>query len=104
MFWSCTKHSYFLQIVIVFELYTVFVRSVRHQIIQQIENLKGRRSYEEKRAAKLGFASLYAYFEHKHQKSALAAEAATAQLERFKIEKELALKAKAEKKKGCGCC
>ena len=74
------------------------------QIIQQIENLKGRRSYEEKRAAKLGFASLYAYFEHKHQKSALAAEASTAQLERLKIEKEQALKAKAEKKKGCGCC
>ena len=74
------------------------------QIIQQIENLKGRRSYEEQRAAKLGFAPLYTYFEHKHQKSALAAEASTAQLERLKIEKEQALKAKAEKKKGCGCC
>ncbi len=75
-----------------------------HQVIQQIANLGGRRSYEEKPAAKLGFASLYAYFEQKHQKSALAAEASAAQLERFKIEKELALKAKAEKKKGCGCC
>ena len=82
----------------------ILIAMENHQIIQQIENLKGRRSYEEKRAAKLGFASLYAYFEHKHQKSALAAEASTAQLERLKIEKELALKAKAEKKKGCGCC
>ena len=74
------------------------------QIIQQIENLKGRRAYEEKRAAKLGFATLYDYFEHKLQKSALAAEASGAKLERFKIEKELARTAKAEKKKSCGCC
>ena len=74
------------------------------QIIQQIENLKGRRAYEEKRAAKLGFATLYDYFEHKLQKSALAAEASSAQLERLKIKKELARTAKAEKKKSCGCC
>jgi hypothetical protein len=74
------------------------------QVIQQIENLKGRRAYEEKRAAKLGFATLYDYFEHKLQKSALAAEASSAQLERLKIEKEQARTAKAEKKKSCGCC
>ena len=74
------------------------------QIIQQIENLKGRRSYEEKRAAKLGFANLYDYFEDKLQKSALAKEASEAKLERFKIKKELARTAKAEKKKSCGCC
>mgnify|MGYP004235457693 CR=1 FL=1 len=35
------------------------------QILEKIENLKGRRAYEEKRAAKLGFSSLYEYFEHK---------------------------------------
>ena len=74
------------------------------QVIQQIENLKGRRAYEEKRAAKLGFATLYDYFEHKLQKSALAAEASSAQLERLKIEKEQARTAKSEKKKSCGCC
>ena len=74
------------------------------QILQQIENLKGRLAYEEKRASKLGFASLYAYFEHKLQKSALAAEATAAQLELFRIEKELARTAKAEEEKSCGCC
>ena len=74
------------------------------QILEQIENLKGRRAYEEKSAAKLGFASLYAYFEHKLQKGALAAEEKSAQLERFRIEKELARTAKAEKNKSCGCC
>ena len=35
------------------------------QILEIIENLKGRRAYEEKRASKLGFSSLYAYIEDK---------------------------------------
>jgi hypothetical protein len=55
------------------------------QILQQIKNLKGRRAYEEKKAAKLGFASLYAYFEHKLEKSALVAEAYATLLEQFRI-------------------
>ena len=38
------------------------------QIIQLIENLKGRINYEEKKAAKLGFKTLYAYFENKIMK------------------------------------
>ena len=38
------------------------------QILQIIENLKGRRNYEEKKAAKLGFTSLYAYLENKIMK------------------------------------
>ena len=35
------------------------------EIVKIIENLKGRKNYEEKRASKLGFASLYSYFEDK---------------------------------------
>ena len=35
------------------------------EIIKIIENLKGRRNYEEKKASKLGFNTLYAYFEDK---------------------------------------
>ena len=35
------------------------------EILKIIENLKGRRSYEEKKATKLGFPSLYSYFEDK---------------------------------------
>ena len=35
------------------------------EIIKIIENLKGRRDYEQKKATKLGFSSLYAYFEDK---------------------------------------
>ena len=74
------------------------------QILKQIENLKGRRAYEEKRAAKLGFTTLYAYFEHKLQESNLAEEAKAVLLEELSIKKKLAKTAKAEKKKNCGCC
>ena len=38
------------------------------EVIKIIENLKGRRPYEEKRAAKLGFSSLREYIEDKIQK------------------------------------
>ena len=37
-------------------------------ILERIENLRGRKPYEEKKAAKLGFASLYEYFEDKISK------------------------------------
>ena len=73
------------------------------QILQQIKNLKGRRWHEDKRVAKIGFSSLYAYLEHKLEKPALAVEAKAAQLERSKINKELARTAKAQKK-SCDCC
>ena len=33
------------------------------EVIQIIDNLKGRRNYEEKKASKLGYSSLYEYFE-----------------------------------------
>ena len=38
------------------------------EIIEIINNLKGRRNYEERKATKLGFNSLYAYFEDKISK------------------------------------
>ena len=44
-------------------------------ILEQIKNLRGRKPYEEKKAAKLGFASLYEYFEDKIAKEAKALEA-----------------------------
>ena len=44
------------------------------EILEIIENLKGRRSYEEKKASKLGFSSLYAYFEDKIYKEKKALE------------------------------
>ena len=51
------------------------------EIVKIIENLKGRRNYEEKRATKLGFASLYEYFEDKISKKQKALEDEQKELE-----------------------
>ena len=69
------------------------------EIIQKIENLKGRRNYEEKRASKLGFASLYDYFEDKISKKQKALEDEQKELEATKADDQ----PKAAKK-SCGCC
>ena len=66
------------------------------EILKIIENLKGRRNYEEKKASKLGFNSLYAYFEDKILKQKKALE------EQKKLENEQVLKN--QKKKNCSCC
>ena len=69
------------------------------EIIQIIENLRGRKNYEEKKASKLGFASLYAYFEDKISKKQKAIEDKQRELEDAKINDK-----PKENKKSCGCC
>ena len=69
------------------------------EIVKIIENLKGRRNYEEKRASKLGFASLYEYFEDKISKQQKAIEDEQKELEASKVDEQL----KANKK-SCSCC
>ena len=69
------------------------------EIVNIIENLKGRKNYEEKRAAKLGFASLYDYFEDKISKKQKALEDEQKELEAAKTDNQ----PKATKK-SCGCC
>ena len=69
------------------------------EIVKIIENLKGRRNYEEKRASKLGFASLYEYFEDKISKKQKAIEDQQKELEAAKADEQ----PKANKK-SCSCC
>ena len=64
-----------------------------------IDNLKGRKGYEEKRASKLGFASLYEYFEDKISKKQKAIEDEQKELEAAKADDQ----PKAAKK-SCSCC
>ena len=70
------------------------------EIIKIIDNLKGKKNYEQKKAAKLGFSSLYAYFEDKLLKEKKAIELKKKELEEVvntdKLEKK--------EKKSCGCC
>ena len=74
------------------------------QILELIENLKGRRNYEEKKASKLGFNSLYAYFENKLLQEKTAIEESARELEIAKAEAELLKEEKNKQKKTCGCC
>ena len=69
------------------------------EIIKMIDSIKGRKGYEEKRASKLGFASLYEYFEDKISKKQKAIEDEQKELEAVKAEDQ----PKASKK-SCGCC
>ena len=69
------------------------------EIVKMIDNLKGRRGYEVKRASKLGFLSLYAYFEDKISKKQKAIEDEQKELETAKIEGQ-----PKTNKKSCGCC
>ena len=69
------------------------------EIVKIIENLGGKRSYEERRASKLGFTCLYDYFEYKISKKQKAIEEEQKELEVSKAEEQ----PKANKK-SCGCC
>ncbi len=74
------------------------------QILELIENLKGRRNYEEKKASKLGYNSLYAYFENKLLQEKTALEESARELEITKTEEKLLKEEKSKPKKTCGCC
>jgi len=74
------------------------------QILELIENLKGRRNYEEKKASKLGFNSLYAYFENKLLQEKTALEQSVREQEIAKAEEKLLKEEKSKPKKTCGCC
>ena len=68
------------------------------EVTQVINNLKGRRPYEEKRAAKLGFASLHEYIEDKIQKKQLAEKnLEETECETSKVDSQ-------SNNKSCGCC
>ena len=70
------------------------------EIIKIIENLKGRKNYEQKKATKLGFPSLYAYFENKILREKQAVE-----LKENKINENMNQdKVEKKEKKSCSCC
>ena len=70
------------------------------EIVKIIENLKGRRGYEEKKASKLGFSSLYSYLEDKILREKQAIEDQKKELEEIKSDTS----SKNIEKKSCGCC
>ena len=73
------------------------------QILEIIEKLKvkKKRAYEEKRASKLGFSSLYEYIEDKILKKKVIEES---EISQNKIETDKAGEIKKVKKSSCSCC
>ena len=73
------------------------------EVVKIIKNLKGRRSYEEKKATKLGFSTLYEYFEDKILKQKKAAKDKENVLEEAKCNNQIDTK-EDNNKKSCSCC
>ena len=68
------------------------------EVTKIIENLKGRRPYEEKRAIKLGFTSLYEYIESKVLQKQSVFENSE------KLKNQAASNESQSKNKSCNCC
>ena len=67
------------------------------EVLKTIENLRWRIAYEEKRAAKFGFSTLYEYIEDKIQKKSVNNDC--------KEEDTKTSESKSKSKnKSCGCC
>ena len=73
------------------------------EILNIIDNLKGRRKYEEKKATKLGYSSLYEYFENKLIQQKKAIEDKEKELELIKNQNK-SLKKEKTMKNNCKCC
>ena len=75
---------------------------LNQEVNQIINNLKGRRGYEEKKAKKLGFTSLFDYFEDKLKKQQQAINKETLAKQAL-IQKQI-LKVNKKSLKNCKCC
>ena len=70
--------------------------------LERIKNLRGKRLYEEKKAAKLGFASLYDYFEDKVVKETQLAE--LEKQNKSLVKNKPVKKINQQERASCSCC
>ena len=73
------------------------------EISQIIDNLRGRKGYEEKKAKKLGYTSLYDYFEDKLEKKQIAIENEKELVKQGAIQRDILKENKLSQNK-CKCC
>jgi hypothetical protein len=73
------------------------------ELSQIIDNLKGRTGYEEKKAKKLGYTSLYDYFEDKVEKKQIAIQNEKELVKQAAIQRDILKENKLSQKK-CKCC
>tara|TARA_B100001057_G_scaffold180210_1_gene180894 strand:+ start:181 stop:417 length:237 start_codon:yes stop_codon:yes gene_type:complete len=72
------------------------------QVLNFIDNLRGKRAYEERKSKKLGFNSLYEYIENKLLLKAQAEADAKIASEKEVLESNL--NAATNETKSCSCC
>ena len=73
------------------------------EISQIIDNLRGRKGYEEKKAKKLGYTSLYDYFEDKLEKKQIAIQNEKELVKQTAIQRDILKENKLSQNK-CKCC
>jgi len=73
------------------------------EISQIIDNLRGRKGYEEKKAKKLGYTSLYDYFEDKLEKKQIVIENEKELVKQAAIQRDILKENKLSQNK-CKCC
>ena len=73
------------------------------EISQIIDNLRGRKGYEEKKAKKLGYTSIYDYFEDKLEKKQIAIENEKELVKQAAIQRDILKENKLSQNK-CKCC
>ena len=73
------------------------------QVLNFIDNLRGKRAYEERKSKKLGFNSLYEYIENKLLLKAQAEADAKIASEKKVLESNLN-DAATNETRSCGCC
>ena len=74
------------------------------QVLDVIENLKGRRNYEERKSQKLGFDSLYDYIEDKLKKASEAKKEKKMKTNSLLLKKNLSKTTPLKKQSSCSCC
>tara|TARA_Y100001970_G_C14089366_1_gene779147 strand:+ start:317 stop:553 length:237 start_codon:yes stop_codon:yes gene_type:complete len=74
------------------------------QVLERIASLKGRKNYEEKKASKLGFSSLYDYFEDKIIKEQTEIKTKENNLKDLNLKRKNKKKQKSNFVKTCKCC
>ncbi len=74
------------------------------QVLDRIANLKGRKNYEEKKALKLGFSSLYDYFQDKIIKEKTEIETKANNLKAISLKRKTKKQLKDNQENTCKCC
>ena len=76
---------------------------LEQEVTKYIDNLRGKKAYEEKKSKKLGFETFEKYIEHKILKQLQLKDTEKPKANKL-YENKISKKEKIAKASGCGCC